>query len=205
MVSLIVSAMVLAIPTWREAQLKPGSHSQVANPRITIERATLELTKVLSKIQFGEKVNEKDKRSIEAIVNRIDWPNIAHIESFYKFLDKESKERSIPNKDGRTPAYQGFPSAVGLLCAAWDVRLERPQFVFDLACLNCCDATVEVISGKAGGRRANTLISPNWPWKSAQDGKLSLGCVQLAGWVGNKIGTMSDYVVAWNSVSRSKS
>ena len=104
----------------------------------------------------------------------------------------EGAERSL---DAQRKVFS-LRAALGLVCSAWDLQLNRPEATLFTSCLACPDPSVKLSVGKCDFQ-GDFKVSNEWPWKKSSEGLL-LADVALAGWGGAVFVPIHDYVRLWN-------
>jgi hypothetical protein len=121
----------------------------------------------------GEAASDSDRQKISAIANSIAWTTLEFDrQSVSDFLVLAKKRPELVSDT--------FTEAMGLIFAAWDVRIGRAQFILPSSSLICCDPTAKSVKGRINSPLLYSVpTGPGMPVVTISPwGDSHLGCQQ---------------------------
>ena len=118
---------------------------------ISPSEAALMIASAINGCELAKNLGSRQSREVSRIVDRVSWPDATTgIPVFSKDADRDAQRPEVQKLGG-----WDYARAVGLVCAAWDVHLGRPQYVQDWVCLACSDKRATLVSGERWPRRSS--------------------------------------------------
>jgi len=177
---------------WTLIAVIAASGGQPRNTGLTASQATDTIAAILTQTKFAQPLDKPTVQAVETVTNAIDW-DAESIASYGEFLTKaedRAHDRLFP--------YFYFCAATGLVCAAWDHHLGRPQIVLSYGALGCPDKSVSLIKGESG-LTPQLRASVQWPWIADAKRQLILRDILISPWAGSIEHRFGSYVPNWTN------